>query len=123
MSIEAGSKGPFEYPPLPSNQIRLLEVLNDSNPPACKVTTAVLDGNCPLFSAISYTWDNQIATESIQCSGRELLVTPNVRRIIDLIATWALSDSLLDRRSVYQSARHRGEDSANKIDAKDLLCR
>ena len=79
----------YEYEPLPDEgtSIRLLELLpgNPQDIISLEIFTVSLNKirRRPEYEALSYEWGEKTGTIPIQCNGNRLLVTPNLRSILE----------------------------------------
>ncbi|KAF4977315.1 hypothetical protein FZEAL_6138 [Fusarium zealandicum] len=124
----ASSLPPYGYTDLkdPKSSIRLLEVLaGDPKTPLCAhLNEASLDDK-PIYTALSYVWGKEPATEDIQIDGYSFKIRPNVstglhrlRKMIGTFKIWidaiCINQNHDDERSaqvsmmrwIYESARH-----------------
>lgn len=69
----------YEYLPLSTNEIRILEILpgEDSEPVVCQLKHFSID-ECPTFSALSYTWGDEPTSKFVLIDGKRLGIKPNL---------------------------------------------
>jgi len=69
----------YEYAPLESNEIRLLEILPGEleNRIECRFRYTSLD-EVPSYAAVSYTWGTETRDRPIWIDGHKLCITPNL---------------------------------------------
>ncbi|KAI0884752.1 heterokaryon incompatibility protein-domain-containing protein [Annulohypoxylon maeteangense] len=88
----------YDQVPLKSHDsIRLLKLLPASST-ADRVKFELLEATldrCPVFKAVSYSWDGQKPTEEAFCSGTPIRVTPNCNNVLQHLAANSGAPSLI----------------------------
>jgi Heterokaryon incompatibility protein (HET) len=69
----------YEYLRLDVNEIRILEILpgEDSEPVVCQLKHFFID-ELPTYSALSYTWGDELTSEFVLIDGKRLGIKPNL---------------------------------------------